>query len=250
MAAFDQERASTTLAATLGFYSAAIAALTFVVYTVCFVGIALTSPLFMWTSLEDYLAYAEAHGGPFQPAAQTAMLVFGISLVVALNSIHACTRAERRVLTRIGISFGSLFALAVAIHYFAQLSAVRMGIAEGQTAGLEHFVQANPYSILSAINVLGWTVLLGLASAFVAPVFTTGRLEQLIRAAFLSNASFCLSGSVAYALEITWLVFVTTTLGMGAAVLVATTALAVWFGRIAHPDRDARRRRRQARRLD
>lgn len=96
------------------------------------------------------------------------MLLFGVSFVVLLNGIH----------------------------YFAQLSAVRLNLLAGRSAGLEHFVRGNPYSILSAINMLGWTVFLGLASLFVAPVFSGARLEGMIRSVSLLNGLFCLGGAV------------------------------------------------------
>ena len=227
----DTETSASPLALKLGLWSAIAASLTFVIYTICFVGILLSSPLFTWTTLADYVAYAEAYGGPLRPLAQFSMLLFGLSFVVLLNSIHAVTRPERRILTRISIGFGLLFAVTVGIHYFTQLSAVRLSMLAGRTEGLEHFVQANPYSILSAINMLGWTVFLGLASLFVAPVFSATRLQRLIRLSLLLNGLFCLGGGIGYVWEIKWLVFATTTLGMGGAVSVATASLACWFRR-------------------
>jgi hypothetical protein len=221
------------LAVRLGFWAAVAAALTFVVYTISFIAILVSSPLFTWTNLADYIAYADEYGGFFRPLAQLAMLIFGVSFVVLLNAVHECTDTRQRVLTRISIGFGLLFAVTVGIHYFAQLSAVRLNLLAGRTEGLEHFVQANPYSILSAINMLGWTVFLALASLFVAPVFPGAGLGRLIRSAFLLNGLFCLAGAVGYTGEIVWLVFLTTTLGMGAAVLLATVALAIWFRRRA-----------------
>ena len=220
-----------SLARKLGFWSAVIAALSFVIYTICFVVILSTSPLFAWTTLADYVAYAEAYGGPFQPLAQLAMLLFGLSLVVLTNSVHSWVSPDRRILTRISSSFASLFAVTIGIHYFTQLSAVRLSLLAGETEGLQLVVQANPHSFSSAINMLGWSVFLGLSSLFLAPVFSSTGLERLIRASLLLNAVFCLGGGAGYALAIEWLVFVTTTLGMGGAVLVATMALAVWFRR-------------------
>jgi len=228
----NRQSSASPLALKLGFWSAVTAFLTFVIYTICFVAILLSSPLFTWTTLADYVAYVEAYGGVLRPLAQFSMLLFGLSFVVLLNSIHEYTRTERKILTRVSVGFGLLFAVTVGIHYFTQFSAVRLNVLEGRTEGLEHFVQANPYSILSAINMLGWTVFLGLASLFVAPVFSAAGLERLIRFALLLNGVFCLSGGIGYVWEIKWLVFVTTTLGMGAAVMVAAAALAFWFRRV------------------
>ena len=229
----DKERTSrvTPTARVLGFWASVAAASTFVGYTICFAAILSTSPVFAWTSLADYLAYDAIYGGPFRTAAQVLMIVFALSFVVLANAIQDCAQRERKTLARIGADFGLLFALAVSIHYFAQVSAVRISVREGLTAGLEHFVQANPYSILSAVNMLGWGVFLGLASLFLAPAFPGSGVERVIRWAFLANSIFCLGGGLGYLLELEWLIFVTTTLGMGAAVLTATVALALWFRR-------------------
>jgi len=232
MSSPDSETSVSPLALKLGFWSAVTAVFTFVIYTVCFAAILLSSPVFTWTTLTDYLAYVEAYDSPLRPLAQASMLLFSLSFVVLLQSIHEVTGTERKILSRISISFGSLFAVTIGIHYFVQLSAVRLNLLAGQTEGLQHFVQANPYSILSAVNMLGWSIFLGLASLFVAPTFSVARPERVIRFAFLVNGLFCLAGGIGYVWEITWLVFVTTTLGMGAAVLVGTAALARWFRRL------------------
>jgi hypothetical protein len=213
----------------LGFWASVAAASTFMGYTICFAAILNKSPVFEWTSLADYLAYDEIYGGPFRTAAQVLMIVFALSFVVLADAVQDCANQERKTLARIGADFGLLFALAVSIHYFAQVSAVRISVREGLTTGLEHFVQANPYSMLSALNMLGWGVFLGLTSLFLAPVFPGSGVERVIRWAFLANGIFCLGGGLGYILELEWLIFVTTTLGMGAAVLTATVALALWF---------------------
>lgn len=219
------------MAARLGFWSAAAIAVSFVLYTVTFVGILLTAPLFTWTNLADYVFYTQHYGQSLQHLARVLMLLFGPLFVVLLNSIHDCVPAEQKILSRIALSFGIAFAVLSSINYFVQLSTVRLSLAEGQTAGLEHIVQANPYSTITAINMLGWTLFLGLSSLFVAPVFAGDRLQSTIRGAFLLNGLFCLAGGVGYVLEITALVFLTINLGLGAAVIVAAVALAIWFRR-------------------
>lgn len=219
------------MATRLGFWSAVAIAVSFVLYTVAFVGILLTSPLFMWTNLEDYVFYTQHYGQSLQHLARLLMLIFGPLFVVLLNSIHDAAPADRRVLSRTALSFGIAFAVLSSINYFVQLTTVRLSLSSGQTAGLEHIVQANPYSTITAINMLGWTLFLGLASLFVAPVFGGDRLAGIIRGAFLLNGVFCLVGGVGYVLEITALVFLTINLGLGVAVLVAAVGLAVWFRR-------------------
>ena len=107
-----------------------------------------------------------------------------------------------------------------------------MSLAAGHFEGIEQFIQANPLSALLAINMLGWTLFLGLASLCVAPVFTGRGVEKTIKYAFLANGFFCLLGGIGFVIQSVALIFFSISIGMGAAVLVATIALTVWFGRI------------------
>jgi hypothetical protein len=124
-----------------------------------------------------------------------------------------------------------MFAWLTGLHYFVQLTAVRFNLRAGTTKGLAPFVQANPHSILLAVNMLGWTLCFGLSSLFTGLALDGSRLARVIRIAFLANAGVCLLGGIGFALEITLLTFVTINLLMGGAVLVFTIALALFFRR-------------------
>ena len=100
------------------------------------------------------------------------MLLFGPFYLVTLNSLHDLAAPNHKTLTRLSLIFGALFTVLIAAHYFVQISAVRLQVAHGQTAGLEQFVQANAYGGLPAINMLGWSLFFGLSSLFTAPVFS------------------------------------------------------------------------------
>ena len=163
------------LSCKIGFQSAQLLAFTFVVWIVCFIGIAITSPLFYWTNLPDYITYFQSNGQYLQNIAKFFMLLFGPLYVLLINSYYDYA-AENKKVVRISLLFGLAFAILSSIHYFEQLTAVRINIGSGQINGLEHFVQANPYSVMSSINMLGWTVFLGLSSFFIFPVFKGDRL--------------------------------------------------------------------------
>jgi hypothetical protein len=223
------------MAARLGFYSAVGLAITFVAFTTLFLAIAASAPLFVWTNLADYVEYVTAYSQLFAHLARLAMLLFAPLLVILLNCIHEYAAPERKILSRTAAQFGLACAVLIGVNYFVQLTAVRLSLEKGEFAGLEHFLQGNPYSTISAVNMLGWTLFFGLASLFVAPVFVGGRLEKTIRGAFLVNGIVCLLAGVGYILEIPVLVFVTINLGMGAAVLVATVALSLLFRRKLAP---------------
>jgi hypothetical protein len=97
--------------------------------------------------------------------------------------------------------------------------------------GLVQVVQANPGSAVSAVNMLGWSLFLGLSSLFVAPIFSGSRLALVIKLAFLSNGIFCLLGGIGYVFGWLLLLFLSINIGMGGAVMTATVALSILFAR-------------------
>lgn len=220
------------LAVQIGFWSALTSALALLGFTVCFIVVFATSPLFFWTDLADYLDYVAENGRVWADVARVFALLFAVSFVVTLNAVHEFVPVERRILTRISLAFGLLFAGMISIHYFVQITAVRLSIQAGQTAGLEQVVQANPISAVAAINMLGWTLFLGVSSLFLVPLFGNGRLQKTIKTAFLVNGICCLLAGVSYIFQWLIILFVTINLGMGGAVTVAMFALAIFFRRL------------------
>jgi hypothetical protein len=216
----------------LGYWSALLSAATFIVFTICFVAIFIVNPLFTWTNLSDYVDAVHSSNQLFKFVAQSMMLLFAPLFVALLASIEEYAQPDKKILARIAIYFGVIFATLISVNYFAQLSIVRQNIAEGNLVGLEHLIMVNPGAAILAINMLGWTLFFGLSSLFVAPVFSGGRLEKVIRYAFLLNGIFCLLGGIGFVFGIPTLVFFTINLGMGAAVTVVTIALAMLFKRL------------------
>lgn len=215
----------------IGFWSALVCALTFILFTVCFVGVVLTSPVFVWTNLADYIAYVEAYGLFWQQGARFCMLLFAPMFLVLLNTIHEVVPDEKKLFSRIALTFGIGFSVLVATFYFVQLTAVRFAIQLGQTSGLEQVVQANPLSAFSAINMLGWTLFLGSTTLCLVPIFGNGRLQKTIRYAFILNTIFCFLGGIAYIMQWLIILFFTINLGMGGAITVSTIALMMYFRR-------------------
>jgi hypothetical protein len=216
----------------LGFWAALCGALVLIVFTVCLIAVLAVNPIFMWTNIADYAAYARAHRSLWPSVARLSVLLFGPLFVLILNSIHDYARDEHKPLSRLGLCFGLAFAVLTGTHYFVQLSAVRIAELSGRFEGLEQIVQANPYSAISAINMLGWTLFLGLASLCVAPVFSGSRLERVIRVALFLNGIFCILGGFGYVFEQVAVVFLAINLGMGGAITIGTIALCLLFKRL------------------
>jgi hypothetical protein len=222
-----QDSLMNKLTATIAFWASAFSAALFVVFIGSFVGIAMTNPLFVWTNLSDYVAYTTSHSQSFKYLAQTSMLLFGPAFIVLLACVHEMASADQKVLTRIALANAVVFAALIGIHYFIQISAVRLNISRGHFEGIEQFLQGKPDSAVSAINMLGWTLFFGLSSLFVAPVF-----KRSIRWLFIINGVCCLLAGIGYVFENIAVVFFTINLGMGGCVTILSFLLAIYFRRI------------------
>lgn len=218
-----------TISEKSGQWAATIALATFLVWIICFVGIFLVNPPFTWTSLEDYIAYSATHNQSFKFIAQLAMLLFAPAFVVLVHSITDRAEGDKKFLANLATSFALMFAVCVSIHYFVQISSVRLSISGGEIAGLEQFIQSNPYSGIAGINLVGWTLFFSLSCLFLAPVFPGKGINRLIRYALVANAIFCLLGGVGYITDTVVLVFLCLNLGLGGAMGTAMAGMMVYF---------------------
>jgi len=151
--------------------TAIISLASFLVWIICFTAIFIINPPFSWTNLSEYIAYSTAHNQSFKFIAQLAMLLFAPAFVVLVHSIEDQADENRKFPGKIAVSFALMFAVCVSIHYFVQISSVRLSIASGETTGLEQFIQSNPYSGIAGINLVGWSLFFSIACLFLAPVF-------------------------------------------------------------------------------
>jgi hypothetical protein len=215
-----------------GLLAAIVSLAAFLVWIICFTAIAILNPLFTWTNLADYMAYTSTYNQSFKFAAQLAMLLFAPAFVVLLHSIEDRAEEDKKFMSKIALSFALMFAVCVSMHYFVQISSVRLSIGIGQTSGLEQFIQANPYSGLAGINLVGWTLFFSLSCIFLAPVFSGSGLNRVIRYALIANAVFCLLGGFGYIMDYVILVGICLNLGMGGAMGTAIVGLFLYFNRL------------------
>jgi hypothetical protein len=221
-----------TISIKSGQWAAIVSLAAFLVWIICFTAIAIMNPPFTWTNLSDYIAYSSTYNQSFKFAAQLAMLLFAPAFVVLLHSIEDQSEGNKKFLAKIAVSFAVMFTVCVCIHYFVQISSVRLSIASGQTTGLEQFIQANPSSVIAGINLLGWTLFLSLSCLFLIPSFAGGGLNKVIRYALIANAVFCLLGGFGYIMNYVLLVGLCLNLGMGGAMGTAIVGLLVYFNRL------------------
>jgi len=213
----------------VGYWAAVIAVVAFVAYVVCFVAILLTNPIFVWTNFDDYIKIAQTSNQAFKHISMVFMIVYGACFVIQLSSIEEIIETSKKYYAKIAELFGVGFFVLIGINYFIQLSAVRLQVKAGQTNGLEQFVQANPISAFSAVNMLGWTVFFGLSCIFIALALGSTKIEKIIKYAFFANGFMMISSAIAYILDVTILLFLCMYPGMGAAVMTATISLCKMF---------------------
>lgn len=215
----------------IGMWASIFLAVTFIVWIICFTGIALTGPMFIWTNLTDYLAYEQTYNQLFQITAKFFMLLFGPLYVLMIYGYYHICKEEKKDLVRISLLFAIAFAILSSINYFIQLTVVRLNIETGQVQGLEHFIQANPFSVMTAITMLGWSMFLGLSSFFIFPVFKGNRINSVLRYSFLFNGISCFLAGIGFALKIDIMTFFFANIGTGGAILSASVCSYIIFRR-------------------
>ncbi|MFW6121895.1 MAG: hypothetical protein ACOC80_13510 [Petrotogales bacterium] len=219
------------LSAKLGFWSAFICLLAFILYMVGFMAIMIVNPPFVWTDLADFVEYTNNYNQFYKHMAEFSMLVSSVFFVILISAIFDFVSKSRKILVRLGIHFAIAFSVTISINYFIQFTSIRLQINEGIAEGLSQFVQSFPISGVAAINMLGWTVFFGLSSIFVGFAFSGGRLEKFIKFAFIANAINSFLGGVGYTLDIFFLTFFTMYLGMGFFVLLIMISMMQYFRR-------------------
>ena len=221
------------LAIKFGYWSSFLIALAFILYTVGLAAILLAFRIPHWTNLSGFASAIDGTWFLLYSVCQFFAFVTAPLFMFLVNSIHdyAKFRTDKKILTRNAICCAVIFAMLSSINYFVQFTAVRQSILTGNLEGLDQFVQLNPVSAIAAINILGWTVFLGMSSLFLVPVFSGTGLEKVIKYSFLLNGTFCILGAIGYVFKIMALSFLFF-YGMGAAVIVVSIVLSIWFRRM------------------
>jgi len=215
----------------IGQWSAISLVICFAIWILSFVGIAVSSPLFYWTKLSDYITHYHSGGHFFQHLAYLFMLLAGPLYLLVINGYYEYAPADKKVLVRISLLFALGFAILSGLHYFVQLSSVRLNLAAGNFEGIELFLQANPTSVMTSIDMLGWTLFLGLSSLFMVPVFKGERANRILAYAFLLNGISGLMAGLGYVFQIDLLTFICINLLCGGALITVSIASIKLFGR-------------------
>jgi uncharacterized Tic20 family protein len=206
----------------IGKWAAAISLLSMLVWFISFGMIAAKGPLFYWTTPGAYYEYVGQSGTFWANLAKSFMLVFSLAFLIIHLSLYEVRSAGHKFAGKIGLIFLGMFTLLSAMHYFIQLSSVRLSIEQGSTTGLEHFLQANPASFSLAVNMLGWTVMLGMASFFLGLMLPWRGRQKWIKLLYFLNAVFCLLAMTGFVLHIDAVTFPAINMGVGGCITAIT----------------------------
>jgi hypothetical protein len=157
-------------------------------------------------------------------------LLFCITLVILMASLHTVAPADRKVFSQISLGFTLLFAIAVSINRFTQLGVVRQSIAAGSLEGINWFLPYGDRSVLLGLEFLGWGWFLGLAMISAAPLFSQGKVQLWMRWLMILYGLLGLISAVAFLLASPF-----STIGFvawGLVLFIITALLAVYFRQV------------------
>jgi hypothetical protein len=129
-------------------------------------------------------------------------------LVIIFTAIRFVNEEDNQVLGSLGVSFTILFAatvsinrfvqLTVSINRFVQLTVIQQSLPD-VPPDLTRFLPYATGSVMFALEILGWGFFSSLAAVFVAPLFSSSRLNKTIRWLFILYAIISFMGVIGYA---------------------------------------------------
>lgn len=213
----------------IGLFSSLIAALSFLLFTICFATIAATQEVSAWTSLDNYLEGIRINSQLYKYVAQICSIIFGVSYLIIINCFSEIVSPEKQILQKLSVSFGIIFTTLIGINYFLQITAVQFNLQQGVSTNISNWIMFNPNSMSLAIAMLGWTFMFGLSSLFAAPIFEGKGIRRSIRILFILNGICCLLGGIGFVIQNANLVNLTINLGMGGIMTILMIVLSIFF---------------------
>jgi len=131
-----------------------------------------------------------------QPFATIIGFLLTPSFLVVMACIHCYASERKKVFSLVGLSFAIIYATLISLNYFIQLTFVNQS-----TFDVSLFSMTNPQSMMWVIEILGY-FFMGLATLFAAPVFSSGRIEKIIRWLFIANGILGTGTLIGYGLNV------------------------------------------------
>ncbi len=163
-------------AITLGFWAALLTA----IFVILFV---ISTFVFLPPDWHGIQSYAKSFNS-LQLVPEIPCVVFAVTIIVLMVSLHYYVSEENRIFSLLGIAFAIIYATIIWSNAYLQLFVVRLNILQGQLEGLAVLAMPNLHSVFFALEAIGYGFL-SVAVLAISPVFTGGRLANWIRALFI-----------------------------------------------------------------
>lgn len=137
---------------------------------------------------------------PYLAVAELLILLMAPAMVVLMAAVHACAPVHLRMLSMIAFGWMLVAAcLTMTVHVVELVVARR--IDPGAVPGFARLFDFAWPSMLYAVDVVAWDLLLGMSLLFAAFVFT-GRGYRGVRRGLLASGALCLLGLVGPATDV------------------------------------------------
>lgn len=170
----------------------------FSAYTIAYIMLIIRHEIPKWTSVA---AFQEGKGQTWfrlLTFCQVMAFLTPLCFVGFVASLDASATSHYRAVTQIALSAATAFAVLSSVHYFVQLALARTDLTGEHGAGLEHLFQLNPGALITAVNILGWTLFFAIACLCLAPLFHGSAGARVLGALLATNGIVCLLGMVGY----------------------------------------------------
>jgi hypothetical protein len=171
----------------LGFWSSIFAA----IFATLFAILAIAFSPSAWTGIEAYSRSMNI----LQMVNMIPVILLAFTVIVVMACIHYVAPESKKVFSLIAIAFTSSYATIICVNYYIQLYVVRLNIINGNLDGLSLLVMPNFYSVFFALEALGYSFLC-IASLFIIPIITGGRLASWIRILLLISGVLGIFGTI------------------------------------------------------
>jgi len=109
-----------------------------------------------------------------------------VPFLIQMLALHNVVQREKKFWSHAALIFTMIYAVFVTANYVVQLATVIPATLRGEADNMQLLVQT-PHSLFWDFDAIGY-ICMGLASAFVLPIFKKQGFEGWVRISFLANA--------------------------------------------------------------
>jgi hypothetical protein len=149
-------------------------------------------------------------------------------LVMQFSAIRFIHDGDNKIFGSLGVSFILLFAATVSINRFVQITVIQQNLPD-LPSDLMRFTPYGSGSVMFALEILGWGFFSSIAAVFVAPLFSSSRLNIAIRWLFFLYAFLSFNSFISYVTNIT---IPTGPIAWGPVIVVLSILLLKYFRKI------------------